>query len=176
MAGFQAGAACLKDLNAAFLLLRTAQNTPSFLFGHHWSLVQTHGKEAADAAVRAQPTPAAFVLFRERQISIPSSICSVDEVLASRMLAAEITMKTEHFCCGICGEGFVQHDAQQGVSLISEVAITACKHIFHRSCAAKWIDEHKSGACPQCGQQGSVSAGAGAGGRRRTYGAHKRRH
>ena len=135
VAAFNAEVAANKDKNAAFLLMRTKNNTPTFLFGHHWNLVQSLGKSVADQHVRNQPTPAAFVIFRERQLVIPSSVCAVDETLAARLLAAEITTNKEHFCCGICGEGLVAHDAAGNIAKIEEMAVTPDKRVFKRACA-----------------------------------------
>lgn len=135
VAAFNAEVATRKDANAAFLIMRTQGNTPSFLFGHHWNLVQSLGKDVALQHVRSQPTPAAFVMFRERQIFIPSSICTVDETLAARLLAAEITAEPKHFCCEICGEGLVTHDSSGNIIKIEEVAVAPDKRLFKRSCA-----------------------------------------
>lgn len=135
VAAFNAEAAARKDANAAFLLMRTQSNTPSFLFGHHWNLVQSLGSGVADQHVRNQPTPAAFVMFRERQLVIPSSVCAVDETLAARLLAAEITEDKKHFCCEICGEALVKHDAGGNIVEIAEVACTPDRRIFKRACA-----------------------------------------
>ena len=137
VAAFNAEAAARKDANAAFLLMRTQSNTPSFLFGHHWNLVQSLGSGVADQHVRNQPTPAAFVIFRERQLVIPSSVCAVDETLAARLLAAEITEDKKHFCCELCGEALVSHDAGGNIVEIAEVAVAldGSGRVFKRACA-----------------------------------------
>lgn len=150
VAAFDASVASRKDRNAAFLIMRTAENTPSFLFGVHHGLAQTLGNEAdVQARLRKSETPAAFVIFRERQITIPSSICLVDEELASRMVAAEVAQKDDFFRCEICLGSFVTR-TEGGTVAISEVAITECKHTFHRACAAAHIAKTGSGYCPKC--------------------------
>lgn len=136
------------DDNAAFLVLRTKQNTPSFLFGVHYNIVQAFGREVADSHVRTTPTPAAFVFFRGRQIPIPSSVCAVDELLASRFIACEITQDDSYFCCGICGTGFVTRSSTG--STVQEVAVTECGHMFRRECAMQHIERTGSGKCPTC--------------------------
>ena len=135
VAAFNAAAAARRHEKAAFLIMRTQSNTPSFLFGHHWNLVQSLGKETAFQHVRNQPTPAAFVIFRGRELVIPSSICHVDETLAARLLAAEITGNPKHFCCELCGEGLASHDDAGNITKIEEVGVTPDKRLFKRACA-----------------------------------------
>jgi hypothetical protein len=146
--GVHGGIYSKKDDNAAFLVLRTKENTPSFLFGFHWSIVQSFGKEVADDHVKKHPTPAAFVFFRGRQIPIPSSVCHVDELLASKFIASEILQSDECFCCGLCQKGFVQR-LPLG-STVDEVAVTPCGHVFHRECAVGHIEKTGSARCPVC--------------------------
>lgn len=146
--GVHGGIYSRNDDNAAFLVLRTKQNTPSFLFGVHYNIVQAFGKEVADSHVRTTPTPAAFVFFRGRQIPIPSEVCTVDELLASRFIACEITQNDAHFCCGLCGTGFIKRSSTG--STVDEVAVTECGHMFHRECAMEHIAETGSRRCPQC--------------------------
>ena len=91
-------ASCLarKDENAAFLFMRTEMNTPSFLFGTHWGLVQVHGKEQTEKLMKRQTTPSAYIFFRDRQIGISSSICSVDVNQAAIIVAIEMTGNQNH--------------------------------------------------------------------------------
>ena len=88
---FSAVSSCRKDNNVAFVVQRTVENTPSFLFGVHWQSVQFYGPGEGDKRAVSEPAPAAFVFFRDRQIVIPSSACSTDEVLAARAVAFQIT-------------------------------------------------------------------------------------
>lgn len=136
VAGFNAAAACRKDKNAAFLIQKTKENTPSFLFGSHWSLVQALGKNAAAAQVETKPTPMAYVFFRERQISIPSSVCAVDVNIAARMVAFEITMDACYFSCSMCGTPFITHVG--GDMQIAAMATTPDGRMFLRECGLKY--------------------------------------
>lgn len=86
-------ASCLsrKDKNAAFLLIRTELNTPSFLFGVHWGLCQSRGKEEAEKLMVKQITPSAYVFFRSKQLCITSRICTVDAKTAAAIIAFQMT-------------------------------------------------------------------------------------
>tara|TARA_B100001175_G_scaffold179453_1_gene152431 strand:+ start:163 stop:1005 length:843 start_codon:yes stop_codon:yes gene_type:complete len=132
VAAFNAAAATRKHEKAAFLIMRTQGNTPSFLFGHHWNLVQSFGKEMALQHVFNQPTPAAFVIFRDREIVLPSAV--YHEEMATRLLAAEITKNPKYFCCELCGEGLVTHDDAGNITSIAEVAVTMDNRLFKRTC------------------------------------------
>jgi hypothetical protein len=149
IAGFTAAASCRKDSSAAFVVMRTAENSPSFLFGHHWALVQVHGRERADALVRSVDTPCGLVFYRDRQIAVPSCVCAVDEVLAARLVAYEITRKDEFFRCGLCEKPFARHVGEHTV--VDEVALTACQHMFHRRCSEEYVQRTRSALCPLCG-------------------------
>lgn len=132
VAGFNAAASCRKDNNAAFLIMRTESNTPSFLFGQHWGCCQTFGKSVADKHVQESPTPAAFVVFRERQISIPTSACDADVAVVSKMIAYYITLKEEYFRCSICKTPFITKD--KAGEHLAEIAVNTNGHMFLRSC------------------------------------------
>lgn len=149
ISGFSAVSACKKDNNAAFIIMRTQENTPSFLFGHHWSMVQALGKEVAENHVRASPTPAAFVIFRDRQFYLPSKVCASDLTIAARLVAKELTMKDDIFACCICDKTFVQHSTTACIN-VSEVGMAPCKHMFHRTCAQARVNETGAYACPGC--------------------------
>ena len=136
VAGFNAAAACRKDTNAAFLIQKTEKNTPSFLFGSHWGAVQALGKNAAAAHVETKPTPVAYVFFRERQISIPSTVCAVDVSLAARIVAFEITMDASYFSCSMCGTPFITHVG--GDLQIASMATKLDGTMFMRECALKY--------------------------------------
>ena len=86
-------ASCLsrKDENAAFLLIRTELSTPSFLFGVHWGLGQSHGKEEVEKLMAKQMTPSAYVFFKTKQLCINSRICSVGAETAAAIIAYEMT-------------------------------------------------------------------------------------
>lgn len=139
IAGFNAAAACRKDKNAAFIVMRTEANTPSFLFGMHWADVQAFGKEVADSRIRSSPAPAAFVVFRERQVLIPAAVCSVDVSIASRIVAYKITTNADYFCCSICKTPFISND-KTGES-IAEIAVNASGQMFLRSCVESLVRE-----------------------------------
>ncbi len=139
IAGFNAAAACLKDENVAMVIMRTRENTPSFLFGVHWADVQAFGKDVADTRARSNPAPAAFVVFRERQVSIPPAMCDVNVSIAARMLAYKITMKDEYFCCSICKTPFISSDKTG--ETIREMAVNGVGQLFLRECAESLVNE-----------------------------------
>jgi len=148
VAAFNAAVSCKSDKNVAFIIMRTNANTPSFLFGAHWASMQALGKDVADKHVVKHTTPAAFIIFQERQISIPSSIFQADELIVARMFAHEITLKSKYFCCELCNSSFV-HRSDQGTH-IEEVAMGKCTHMFHRSCLLDYIAKTQSRVCPKC--------------------------
>tara|TARA_B100001094_G_scaffold122678_1_gene118392 strand:- start:529 stop:1143 length:615 start_codon:yes stop_codon:yes gene_type:complete len=86
-------ASCLsrKDENAAFIFVRTELNTPSFLFGVHWGLGQSHGKEETEKLMSKQITPSVYVFFRAEQFCITSRICTVDAETAAAIIAFKMT-------------------------------------------------------------------------------------
>lgn len=131
---FNAAAASRQDERAVFLIMRTELNTPSLLFGHHWSNVQAFGKEAA-----APPTttPAVFLFHRQRQVEIPSEVFSLGHELAARLVAAQVTQDPSHFCCGICGAALAEQ-TKSGLRL-REMAVTASKSTFLKECIMKRI-------------------------------------
>jgi hypothetical protein len=147
--GFNASAVCKKDKNAAFVIMRTQSNTPSFLMGHHWSMSQALGKEVADTHIRKAPTPAAFLIFRERQFYLPSSVFKSNVCVASRLVARELTMKDSFFACCICNQTFVQSKGTACVC-VSEMGMAPCKHMFHRACVERHIAETGKYSCPEC--------------------------
>ena len=153
IAGFTAAAACRKDKNVAFLIMRTDDNAPSFLFGHHWSLAQTLGKSYTENQMRLEPTPAVFVIFRERQFSLPSSVFKSDVCVAARLIARELTMKNSLFACCICGETFVETRSTTACLCVSEFGLAPCKHLFHRQCAENHVRVTGSRECPACTNQ-----------------------
>ena len=138
IAGFTASASCRKDKNCAFVIQKTEFNTPSFLFGSHWASVQAIGKNATAVQIETKPTPVAYVFFRERQISIPSTICDANVKLAARIVAFEITMDASYFSCSVCGTPFVTHEG--GDMQIAHMATTLDGQMFLRSCALKFVE------------------------------------
>lgn len=154
IAGFTAAAACKKDSNAAFIIMRTQTNTPSFLMGHHWSMVQALGKEVAENHVRTCPTPAAFVIFRDRQFYLPSKVCASNVSIAAKLVARELTMDDTLFCCCICSDTFVEESTTACVN-VSEMGVAPCGHMFHRACVEQHVKETGRYGCPGC-ENGSV--------------------
>jgi len=147
--GFNASAACKKDKNVAFAIMRTQSNTPSFLMGHHWSMTQALGKEVADTHIREAPTPAAFLIFRERQFYLPSSVFKSNVCVASRLVARELTMNDSLFACCICNQTFVQSKGTACVC-VSEIGMAPCRHMFHRACVERHVVETGKYSCPEC--------------------------
>jgi hypothetical protein len=152
IAGFNAAAACKKDKNAAFIVMRTEANTPSFLFGIHWSEAQAFGKEVADTRIRSSPAPAAFVVFRERQVLIPAAACKVDVSIAARIVAYKITLKAEYFCCALCKTPFISSDKTG--ETISEIAVNSSGQMFLRSCVENLVRETGSAELREGGKVG----------------------
>lgn len=149
IAGFNAAASCKKDNNAAFVIMRTEANTPSFLIGHHWSMTQILGREAANAHIRNSPTPAVFVMFKEQHFYLPSSVCKTNVCIASRLVARQITTDDSFFCCCICNLTFVEDNNTACVS-VSELGMAPCKHMFHRACAMQHVMSPGDRGCPAC--------------------------
>lgn len=143
IAGFQAAASCRKDENVAFLILRTKANTPSFLFGHHWQATQALGKEVASQQVSSSPTPGAVVLFRDRQICLPTSVFKTDVSIVSKMIAQEVTMDESFFSCSLCSKSFVFE--REGPCLqVAEMCVGPCGRMFRRKCIEKYVEENNA--------------------------------
>jgi len=138
VAGFNASVSCRKDKNCAFLIQKTVQNTPSFLFGSHWASVQALGRTTTTLRIE-KCTPIAYVFFRERQICLPSSTRNADVDLAARIVAFEITMDTRFFSCSLCGTPFITHDG--GDMEIAPLAKTSDGRMLLRDCALKLLDD-----------------------------------
>lgn len=141
IAGFQAAASCRKDENAAFFILRTEANTPSFLFGHHWQATQALGREVASEQVLKSPTPAAIVVFKERQICLPTSIFKTNVDIISRIIAHEVTMDKSFFSCALCKESLVLKD-KAPVLQFAEMCVGPCGRMFKRGCIESYIKEN----------------------------------
>lgn len=139
--GFQAAASCRKDNNVAFLLLRTEANTPSFLFGHHWQATQALGKDVASEQIRNSPTPAAIVVFRDRQICLPTSVFKTTVSIVAKLIAHEVTMDKSFFSCALCSTSFVTKGP--GSSLhIAEMCVAPDGRMFRRECIERYVEEH----------------------------------
>ena len=140
IAAFSASVSSKKDNNAAFLIMRTEQNTPSFLFGHHWGFSQYYGKALVDKHIKYSTTPAAFVMFRDRQISIPVSACDADVEVVSKMVAFYITLKEEFFRCSICNTPFITKD-ETGEEHLAEIAVDNDGNMFKKNCIETLANE-----------------------------------
>ena len=145
VSAFHAAASSRKDEKAVFLIMRTLENTPTLLFGHHWSGVQAFGKEKATAPTT---TPAVFIFYKQRQIEIPSEVCSLDYELAARLIAAQVTDDHKYFCCGICGSALAEN-TKSGLHL-REMAVTAAKVTFLKACILKRVEDGQFD-CPVTG-------------------------
>lgn len=130
---FHAVAACKKDNHAAFIFLRTKTNTPSFLFSHHHSLVQSVGKTEADLRVSTYPTPSAVLVYGNKQVFLPK-FDNVPVSLASKIVAQILEPENGHFCCKHCGQSFINTCKDAHVR-VSEVGCFADGSIVHRECA-----------------------------------------
>ena len=95
VSALNAACCCKKDKNVAFLIMRSASNTPSFLFGTHWGMIQSYGKHKTDELMQQKRTPAAYIFFGDRQICLSNEICSVDAKAAARMISLEMTAAVE---------------------------------------------------------------------------------
>lgn len=141
VAGFTASSACKKDNNAAFLMLRTESNTPSFLMGHHWGCVQAIGKDAAEAHIRQSSTPCLVVIFRDRQFYVPASVCSAGLQITAELVAHELTINPKFMSCCMCNKSFVERGAGDCVN-IGEMGVGPDGRKFRRECVLKYAEEH----------------------------------
>jgi hypothetical protein len=149
IAGFTAVSSCKKDNNVAFLIMRTKANTPSFLMGHHWSMVQALGKSAAETTIRNSPTPSAFLIFRDKQFYLPCDICELSALITSRLIAKELSSDNSLFSCCICDETFLTQCIDACIR-VPEIGIAPCNHMFHRNCIESYIKHTNSYKCPAC--------------------------
>ena len=146
--GLNAEAHSRRDRDVAVLIQRTAANTPSFLFGTHWGMVQVVGPEEASKQISANATPAILCFHRGRQIELPSSVCHGNAALASKWLTDEIT-GSNLFSCALCNTPFVKKTKEQGI-IIGRVAVTECGCMIRPECAYDCIERTGSHACPVC--------------------------
>jgi len=102
VAGLTAASSCRKQPHSAFVIMRTHENTPSFLFGDHWGAVQSFGPDEATRRVKIGGTPTILVFHGETQLSVPASICAGTVELVARIIAQHITGDDAHFRCEVC--------------------------------------------------------------------------
>lgn len=140
VSAFTASASCRKDTNAAFIIMRTAENTPSFLFGDHWSAAQSFGKETADKNAKEKQTPFLYIFYQSRQMCVPSSIFHAGKSITAKVVAQQITGNDSYFCCSICGNGFIS-TGKGGDIQIEEVAVSASGKTFKRHCVMDRIEK-----------------------------------
>lgn len=140
VAGFTAASACRKDENAAFVVVRTEANTPSYLFGVHWSTVQALGKDVADAQIRRNPTPFLVVFFQDRHFQVPTSVACAGVDVTARLVAHELTKNTVFLCCSLCGTSFVKR-GEHGFVTLDEMGVAPGGKFFHRECVEKYVAE-----------------------------------
>jgi hypothetical protein len=139
VAGFTAASACKKDDKAAFMVMRTESNTPSFLFGSHWATTQALGKDVADAQIRNMSTPVLVVFHQDCQTQLPTSVVSAGLDITARVVAHELTKKAEFLCCDLCGTSFVRR-GENGFVSVDEIGVSPSGHFFRRECALKYIE------------------------------------
>lgn len=136
IAAFTAAASSRKDDKAAFVIVRSELNTPSFLFGLHWNISQASIGEPM-AAKRA---PAAFVLFQEKHIEVPFE-AGASVALAARIVAYELTGNKEHFCCALCGRVLKNDDGT-----FEPVGLHSDGRLFRRGCVEAALAEAREAA------------------------------
>jgi hypothetical protein len=90
VAAVHAASLCKKDANAAFIIFKTSDNTPSFLFGSHWQDCQATDKATADANAVNRHTPVGYAFFRDAQLRIPSTLCALDAGAAALLVAHKL--------------------------------------------------------------------------------------
>ena len=140
VSAFTASASCRKDTNAAFIIMRTTENTPSFVFGDHWGAAQSFGKEETDKNAKEKQAPFLFIFYQNRQMCIPSSIFHAGKGISAKVVAQQITGNDSYFCCSICGSGFV-YTGKDGEICISEVAVSPSGKTFKRQCVMDRIEK-----------------------------------
>lgn len=140
VSAFTASASCRKDTNAAFIIMRTAENTPSFVFGDHWSAAQSFGKDTADKNAKEKQTPFLYIFYQSRQMCVPSSIFHAGKSITAKVVAQQITGDDSYFSCALCGTGFVS-TGKGGEMQIEEVAVSVSGKTFKRQCVVERIEK-----------------------------------
>lgn len=137
VAAFHAQSSSRKDNKAAFLILRTAENTPSFLFGWHFSLLQSIGKEAADLRVATYPTPSGLLIYGDRQLFLPKLV-GVPLELASKCIVNILEPQHSSFACAFCQSSFVKISNDAHVR-VDEVARLSDGTLLKRGCVDAFL-------------------------------------
>lgn len=86
-------------------------------------------------------TPEDYEMLTLLDKNVPAAATASEELV--RKLPSARCKDTRGERCAVCLGSFGVLDA---------VTVLKCKHLFHRSCVAKWLLEQRA-ACPLCGEQ-----------------------
>ena len=126
VAGVQLGCLARKNETTAFMLVKTEDNTPSFLFSADWCHRQLNGQ---DASLRY--TPGVYIFVGERQIVLPVELLKLPLAVAAKVVADEID-GGDRFCCGICGSKLLTRTIDD-VS-IGHLAVSTTGDVYKADC------------------------------------------
>lgn len=155
VSAFSAAAASRQDEGTVYMIMRTPANTPSLLFGHHWSNVQAFGKDCATPTC----TPGVYVFHRDAQIEVPSPVFQLDCKLVARLIAARVTNDDSHFCCAICGSALSEATSAGGVRL-REIGVARDNATFLKSCIIKAATEAEASGIAARTEAGDAQRGS----------------
>ena len=136
-AAFEAAASSRKGGQTAFLLMRTAENTPSFLMGVHWQAAQAEGLAVGQAPSAPTSTPALFLFLGEDVIEAPSQFFDLPLRLAAAVVADQID-SAGRLECGICGEPLVTREGR--LLRFGEIAALPDGRVFRKGCVMSALD------------------------------------
>ena len=97
--------------------------------------------------IRSSPTPAAVVVFRDRQICLPTSVFDTNVSIVSKIIAHELTMDRSFFSCSLCSESFVVKGCTSCLT-VAEMCVGPCDKMYHRTCIEQYVADN--GALPFC--------------------------
>ena len=83
------------------------------------------------------------------QIQVPTSVACAGLDVTARLVAHELTKKTEFLCCSLCGTSFVKR-GENGVVALEEIGVAPSGRFFRRECVIKYMAETGRSALPAC--------------------------
>ena len=142
------------DFSAPFvhaaLVLRTTENTPSFLGGLFFHMLEKSQsfKEARDKLEDLAGTPGVFVFFGKRHLCLPSHIAASRNCELTALFLAAMIQETQ-VPCAVCATPLLLHSKERGaVELGPAAAGIQCSHAMCKDCfAAMWLGDSR---CPRC--------------------------
>lgn len=124
--------------------------TTNALEGVAFLYLKWGGCESATASNETRNAPQIHVEYNASTVPVPDQLLELEPFLAARCVAYKITGDASLFCCDICN-GTLLYRKNTDKECMHNMAVTNCRHVFHRDCATRHIEKTKSALCPACG-------------------------